>query len=1102
MQSAKCTVCLKKISRNTQNFHFCPKCEGRSHAKCLGVEPKYVRNIWLCKLCRHDALPNFESDEKLPIGKDISHLKNYFKHLNSISNSFSNFDSQIDDQLDDITYDDHINHFDCKYYSTQEFASLPHKKQNFSCFHLNICSLEKHHDNLTTLLYNLNHNFSILGISETRLKSSIENTELSINGFKSFDTPAVSSVGGTALFISNSLKSKPRKDLSRIVHSDCGNLESTFAEIVLKNRKNFIVGCIYKHPLLDVDLFNQKFLSPLLKKACQENKNLILLGDFNIDLLTCDSVISHSKFLDILGAYQILPTITLPTRITDTSSTLIDNILTSPLNCSSISGNLTVAISDHLPQFLILNSDCDSDYKSELPFRRDWSKFDEATFKDEFDSVDWKDLLKTERGNVDLSFDSFLTRFSSLYDKHVPLKQLTRRQANLLLKPWITKGIRVSMNIRDSLKDDYLKVPNSSPDLKNFLRDRYKFYRNRIVSLIRASKKLYYSRYFFQNSGNLRKLWQGVREIISSPSSSNSISLNINDSLSSNPEEVSEAFNDFFSTIAGKIRSKIPFTRHHFSEWLKNENRNANHFLIAPASKAELSKALTNLSENTATGPNSIPYRIISSNLDSLSSIFTDIINLSFFTGVFPSQLKEAKVIPVFKNKGSPFDAENYRPISLLSNIDKIFQKLMHSRLINFLDQSNSIYPLQFGFRSNHSTETALLYSINKISNALDEGKYGCSIFIDLQKAFDTVDHSILLSKLNFYGVRGKALDWFRSFLTDRSQFVSVSGKISSSKHMQHGVPQGSVLGPLLFLLYVNDLHIALRYSLVNLFADDTMLFFENESLKPIAKQANIDLKLLMNWLKANKISINASKTELLLFRPVRKKIDYDLKIKINGHRLRPSKFVKYLGVYIDEHLNWKHHIDFVCNKLKRANGALSKLRHYVDKKTLTSLYFSLFQCHISYAAQIWGERQTIHARRVLILHKQALRIMSFSDFRAHTFPLFLEFKLLQFFDFVKYLNIIFVFKLFNRKLPLPLLQTLEYKRLNDTDRHEVIRCKSGLLKIPEVTTVTYGNYSILYQSILVWNELQNFVSLDDLSTLALDRLKDLSKLYFLSSYT
>ena len=677
---------------------------------------------------------------------------------------------------------------------------------------------------------------------------------------------------------------------------------------------------------------------------------------------------------------------------------------------------------------------------------------------------------------------------------------MTRRQADLLLKPWITKGILISSRIRDSLNNDYVKT--SDPDLKAFLRTRYKFYRNRIVSLTRASKKLYYSRYFQQNSGNLRKLWQGVRKIISSPSSNEVISLDINGALSADPSEVSESFNEFFSTIADKIRSKIPFTRHHFSEWLKNENRNRNQFFLNQTTPLELSEVLKSLSEHKASGQHSIPYSIISSNLESLSSIFSDIINLSFSTGVFPSQLKEAKVIPVFKNKGSPFDAENYRPISLLSNIDKIFQKLMHKRLINFLDQSHSIYPLQFGFRSNHSTESALLYCINQISSALDEGNFGCSIFIDLQKAFDTVDHEILLSKLDFYGIRGNALKWFRSFLTERSQFVSISGTESKSRFMQHGVPQGSVLGPLLFLIYVNDLHVALRYSLVNLFADDTMLFLKNESLKTISKQANIDLKLLLNWLKANKISLNASKTELLIFRSVRKKIDYDLKIKIDGHRLRPSKVVKYLGVYIDEHLNWKHHTDFICNKLKRANGALSKLRHYVDKKTLSSLYFSLFHSHVSYAAKIWGQRQTIHANRIFLLQKQALRIMSFSDFRAHSSPLFLKYKFLSFPDFIKYSNTIFLFNLLKANLPSPVLQSFELIRLKNTIRNEVNRIKSGLLKLPEVRTVTYGNYSTFYQSISIWNELQNYLAFDDLSTLALDRLKDLTKLYFLSSYT
>ena len=442
------------------------------------------------------------------------------------------------------------------------------------------------------------------------------------------------------------------------------------------------------------------------------------------------------------------------------------------------------------------------------------------------------------------------------------------------------------MKIRDNLFHDYLNT--TSDDLKSFIQKRYKFYRNRIVSLIRLSKKLHYSRYFSENSNNLKKIWQGVREVISCPSStSNScISLNIENSISSNPEDVSEAFNDFFTNIAGKIRSKIPYTRHLFFKWLTNPNPAS--FFLTPTSPSEISNVLSSLSKNKASGPNSIPYIIISSNLNSFSSILSKIINLSFSTGVFPNVLKEAKVIPIFKNKGSPFDAENYRPISLLSNIDKIFQKIMHKRLMSFLENSKSLYPLQFGFRSKHSTDTALLYCINKITKAIDNGKFACSIFIDLKKAFDTVDHEILLSKLDFYGVRGKVNSWFRSFLSNRSQFVSISNTNSKSKHMPYGVPQGSVLGPLLFLLYVNDLHTALPYSQVNLFADDTMLFLEDFSLKPIAKHAKIDLELLSHWLNANKISLNINKSELVIFKSKRKTIDcdFDLKRKINGHRL------------------------------------------------------------------------------------------------------------------------------------------------------------------------------------------------------------------------
>ena len=217
-----------------------------------------------------------------------------------------------------------------------------------------------------------------------------------------------------------------------------------------------------------------------------------------------------------------------------------------------------------------------------------------------------------------------------------------------------------------------------------------------------------------------------------------------------------------------------------------------------------------------------------------------------------------------------------------MSNIDKILQKLVHKRLISFLERNHVLYSMQFGFRSKHSTTNALIYCIETIFKSLDSGNFGCSIFIDLQKAFDTVDHCILLSKLEHYGIRGLPLSWFKSFLSERTQFVSISGVCSNSKTISHGVPQGSVLGPLLFLIYINDLNAAIPYSTVNLFADDTMFYTSDLSLKCLTKKMNIDTKCLCNWLNSNKISLNPTKTELLLFHPKRKPVTYDVRIKIH----------------------------------------------------------------------------------------------------------------------------------------------------------------------------------------------------------------------------
>ena len=223
-----------------------------------------------------------------------------------------------------------------------------------------------------------------------------------------------------------------------------------------------------------------------------------------------------------------------------------------------------------------------------------------------------------------------------------------------------------------------------------------------------------------------------------------------------------------------------------------------------------------------------------------------------------------------------------------------------------------------------------MLSLTEKIREALDNGKFACGVFIDLQKAFDTVDHFILLKKLEHYGIKGIANDWFRSYLTDRTQITSVNGFVSEYRDMKYGVPQGSVLGPLLFLIYINDLHNAIKFSTVHHFADDTNLLISNVSIKTIQTQINLDLKYLCKWLKANKISLNSSKTEVLIFRHQNKTIAYrknpgeklrpwDIKIKIDGKKIDPSTHVKYMGVLIDSHLNWNFHVDEISTKLSRA---------------------------------------------------------------------------------------------------------------------------------------------------------------------------------------
>ena len=361
---------------------------------------------------------------------------------------------------------------------------------------------------------------------------------------------------------------------------------------------------------------------------------------------------------------------------------------------------------------------------------------------------------------------------------------------------------------------------------------------------------------------------------------------------------------------------------------------------------------------------------------------------------VFPSVLKTGKIISVFK-KDSKLDYSNYRPISLLSNEEKILEKLMYKRLYTFLNSNKIIYNLQFGFTQQYSTSHASINITENIRKTLDVGNIACGVFVALQKAFNTVDHQILSAKLNHYGICGISNDWFKSYLSNQNQYASINDFDSGLAAVNCGVLQGSVLGPLLFLLYINDLNQSIKFCKVHHFAHDTNLLYMGNSIKKLNKLVNTDLKHLVNWLNVNKISLNVKKTEMVILKFKQNKFEGDSKIKLCGKWLYPTESVKHLVLKIDANLNWEHHVNVRSFKLNRANTLLFKMRKYVSRKILRLIYFAICDSYLSYCCLVWAQNcSTI--QRIVILQKKAVTIINFQPQNPHTSPPFKKSSILK----------------------------------------------------------------------------------------------------------
>ena len=445
-----------------------------------------------------------------------------------------------------------------------------------------------------------------------------------------------------------------------------------------------------------------------------------------------------------------------------------------------------------------------------------------------------------------------------------------------------------------------------------------------------------------------------------------------NDIHISNNESIANNFNDYFVNVGSNLASKIPATHTNFLNFLKGSYPNS--FVFYPTYDTEIFNIMMNLNPNKSPGPDNIDPLVCKLAAEPHTPIHTHIFNQSMEVGRVPDQLKIAKVIPIFKNDdNSKFS--NYRPISILQIFSKVLEKIVYTRLLNYLTKFNILCDNQFGFRKNHSTFMAVLELVDNLSNSMDRKEFSVGVFIDLSKAFDTVNHKILLEKLLHYGIRGTPLNWFSDYLSNRKQFVKFNDTLSEQKTISCGVPQGSILGPLLFLIYINDISNCSSLLKIILNADDTSIFYSGKDLDQLLQSVNLELVKLSIWFKANKLSLNLKKTKSMIFCSRTKRYTKNIDIMIDNQIIEQVRSLTFLGVHIHEHLDWKPHINIISLKTSKSIGAINKIKSLISATARRTLYCSLVLPYIQYCNIIWANTYSINLEKIfknsLIIHEE-----------------------------------------------------------------------------------------------------------------------------------
>lgn len=835
-------------------------------------------------------------------------------------------------------------------------SAKKHVSHRLVLYHQNIQCIRNKIEQLEIEL--ISNDVDIACVTETWLRSC-ELEVFNIDGYTCKSAFCRSSYknGGVSIFCKSS-HNMIVTELAHVVNKSIErDIEIAGIEIQIDDKKFKIIN-IYRSPSGDINIFFDT-LEQLLYDLSRQKSMIILCGDLNIDFLS--NCAPKIYLCDLLSMYNIINHIKVPTRVNTNSSTCIDYVCSNllPTN-NNIEFDCKIAfngLSDHSSQILSLDLPIVSKSRSFIKCRL-YSENNFNMFVQYVSRENWLDVYSAK--NINDGFDAFvgnLVHYIDVCFPFVSVKSVNNK------KSWITSGIKVSAQKLKLLH----KIMVSTKRIED--KNTYQSYKKMYEKVLKAAKRLYNDNLYNKASNKSKAAWSIINtDLGKNRSEPNNVQeIIVDNKLIKEPQKIANSMNEHFVNLASKLTHKFG----NVDVGNISKNKDYPTIFVEPVTETEIFNIIVDLRRSHSSGMDNISSNIIKSVIHFIVKPITFLINWSISEGIFPEVLKTAKIIPLHK-KGDTTSVDNYRPISLLSTISKILEAVIYIRMLNFCIKFNIICDEQHGFRKGRSPQSAILTYLTELYDHLNNNKKCFGVFMDLSKAFDLVNHVLLIEKLKNYGFRGKMGGWLESYLSNRKQFVEFEGAKSCKLDISCGVPQGSVLGPLLFLLFINDLPFIVNKNLLIMFADDTSLLTSDNNVTNLVDITQKQVNEFVKKFNDDHLLINENKTVFIHFTPRSSYYNESYLLKINGKSLHQLKTTKFLGVHLDDSLNWDYHTDILCKKLSPVCFALYRLRNITNREVLLSYYYAQFYSRVVYGIEFWGT--SCYFERVFKMQKRAIR--------------------------------------------------------------------------------------------------------------------------------